>query len=166
MLRSARHFLKQVFTWVLALLILFEQWGWEPLARLFERLARLPLFGRIERGIAALPPYAALAVFIVPALALLPIKLVALWLLSQGRATLGVIVIVVAKIVGTALVARLFMLTRPALMQLGWFARAYVRWSAFRDRVVAMVRASAAWRAGRRAKALAKRLWRRVLRRT
>ena len=38
----------------LAVVLLFEEWGWEPLARAFARLARLPLWGLVERKIAGL----------------------------------------------------------------------------------------------------------------
>lgn len=138
---------------VLALLVLFEEWGWEPLARALGRLARWPPLARIEASIARLPPLGALAVFCVPALALVPVKLAALWLIGAGRPWLGVLVIVAAKLVGTALVARLFQLTRPALMRLHWFARWHARWSAFKERIVGRVRASAAWQLGRRLKA-------------
>ena len=41
--------LKTLASWILALLILFEEWGWEPLNRLLARLARLQLIGHIER---------------------------------------------------------------------------------------------------------------------
>jgi len=145
--------LKTIAIWLIALIVLFEEWGWEPLARLLGRLARLPFIGWMERRIAQLSPYAALAVFIVPGLALLPIKLLALWLISQGQALLGLMVIVAAKLVGTAIVARLFMLTQPALMRLAWFARWYTRWVAWKDRAIARVRASAAWRRAAQAKA-------------
>ena len=51
---------------LLALVLIFEEWGWEPLQRLAARLARLPLWARLEALIVRLPPYAALAVFFVP----------------------------------------------------------------------------------------------------
>ncbi|MGH8675782.1 MAG: hypothetical protein ACREVG_15920, partial [Burkholderiales bacterium] len=116
----------------------------------------------LERRIQALPPDAALVVFFAPMLALLPVKLLALWLIGQGRSFLGVAIIVIAKIAGTAVVARLFTLTQPALMQLPWFARLYVRWTVWKDALVARVRASAAWKAIARAKAQARAVWRRV----
>ena len=37
-----RRALKGLFTWAVALLILFEEWGWEPLGRLVERWGRRP----------------------------------------------------------------------------------------------------------------------------
>ena len=87
-----------------------------------------------------------LPMILVPAVLLFPVKLLALWLIHQGRAALGLVVIVVAKIVGTALVGRLFMLTEPKLMQFAWFARALAWWRTTKARVKAIVRASAAWR--------------------
>lgn len=148
--------LKALFHWVVALLILFEEWGWEPLGRLLALIGKLPVLRGIERRIAALPPYGALAVFCLPSLGLVPVKLAALWLVAQGQHLLGVAVIVVAKIAGTAVLARLFALTQPALMQLAWFARLYGRWTAWKAMVVARVRASAAWRAIHRAKTAAR----------
>jgi hypothetical protein len=81
-----------------------------------------------------LPPYAALLVFFAPMVALFPVKVFGLWLIGEGRGFLGVGIIVVAKVAGTAVVARLFMLTHPALMQLPWFARLYGRWTAWKGR--------------------------------
>ena len=152
MLRWLLRALKAVATWLLALLILFEEWGWEPLARLLGQLARLPLIGWLERRVARLPSYAALAVFFVPAALLLPIKLLALWIIGRGHPLLGVAVIVIAKLAGTAVVARLFMLTKPALMRLAWFERWYTRWTVWKAALLERVRASAAWRVARSVK--------------
>jgi hypothetical protein len=131
---------------VLALVLIFEEWGWEPLARLVARLARLPLWARIEALIVRLPPYAALAVFFVPMLLLLPVKLLALYWISRGHAVLGIAVVLAAKLLGTAAVARLFALTQPALMQLAWFARWYGMWKRWKDALIAHAKGSAIWR--------------------
>lgn len=131
---------------VLALLILFEEWGWEPLQALMARIARLPVLRQLEALIARLPPYAALVVFFLPGLALLPVKIGALWLVGHGQKLLGLAVIVVAKLAGTAVVARLFKLTQPALMRLAWFAALYDRWSAWKTALLDWVRHSALWR--------------------
>lgn len=145
---------------LLALLILFEEWGWEPLRRAMAALARhLPLRG-LERRLAALPPYGALLVLLLPSLLILPIKLLALWLITQGKALLGLLVILGAKLGGTALLAWLFQLIQPALLRLAWFARLYGRWSAWKAELLAWMRASAAWRAARRLKRLIRRAWR------
>jgi len=143
------RWLRRGFEALLALVILFEEWGWEPLHRAMLWLGRWPPLAWLERRVGALPPYAALAVFLLPTLLLLPIKLLALWLIGQGRAGLGLLVIVIAKLAGTALLAWLFQLTQPALMQLTWFAHWYGRWTAWKQAVLAQVRASWAWRFGR-----------------
>jgi hypothetical protein len=161
-LRGGLHWL---FTWAVALLILFEEWGWEPLARLAAQWARLPLLARIERRIARLSPYRALAALTVPALALLPVKLLALYAVGEGHLLFGLSTIVLAKLLGTAILARLFQLTRPALMKLAWFAAVYLRWLLWKRRLLADVRSSPTWLAGRRVKRRARvraaRLWRR-----
>lgn len=141
---------------LLALVLLFEEWGWEGLAAVMGRLARLPFWGWLERKIAALPRWGALAAFGVPMLALLPVKLLALLLFAGGHTVMGLLLLVTAKLAGTALLARLFTLTEPALMQFAWFARFYPRWKAWKDvlltRVRERVRGSAAWRGGRELK--------------
>jgi hypothetical protein len=141
--------LKRAFGVVIALIVLFEEWGWEPLQRLMARIARLPGLRQLEDMITRLPPWAALIVLLLPSLLLVPVKLAALWLIGVGKSSLGVTVIVVAKIVGTAVVARLFTLTRPALTRLSWFEAIYGRWVAWKQSVIARVRASWAWRMGR-----------------
>ena len=140
---------KRAFGVLIALLVLFEEWGWEPLQRLMARIARLPGLRQLEDMIARLPPWAALIALLLPSLLLVPVKLGALWLIGIGRGSLGVTVIVVAKIVGTAVVARLFTLTRPALTRLLWFDAIYERWVLWKHSVITRVRASWAWRAGR-----------------
>ena len=144
-----RRALRWLAAWTVGLLIVFEEWGWEPLQRALAELARLPLIGWIERRIAALPPYGALALFLVPSLSLLPIKLLALWLIGHGHSLLGLGVIVVAKVAGTAVVARLFSLTHATLMRLPWFARLYQRWTAWKDGLLEQVRQTWPWRASR-----------------
>ncbi len=141
------RWLRQAFGVLVALVILFEEWGWEPLQAALGRLARWPPLSWLERQLQHLPPYAALAVFAVPGLALLPVKLGALALITRGHAGVGLLLIVAAKLVGTAVVARLFALMKPALMQLAWFARGYGRWVAWKAHWINRVRASATWQA-------------------
>jgi hypothetical protein len=151
--------LKGLFGGLLALLILFEEWGWEPLQRLLVRLGAWLRLQALEAAIRRLPPYGALALFVLPSLGLLPVKLGALWLIGHGHVVAGGAVIVGAKLVGTAVVARLFTLTQPALMRLTWFARGYTAWTEWKAALLTRVRASWPWRAGR---ALRRRAARRV----
>jgi hypothetical protein len=48
---------------------------------------------------------------------------------------------------------RLFLLTQPALMQIGWFSWAYDTIMPWKDALVERVRASTVWRVGRIVKA-------------
>ncbi len=158
-LRVLWNAVKLPLRWLLALVILFEEWGWSPLARGLGRLARRLGVQRLERHIAGLGPRVAFAVLFVPALALLPVKIGALWLLGLGRVVLGLVVLVTAKILGTAVVARLFLLTRPQLMRMGWFARVYVRWERWKARVVASLVETAGWRAAQAFAARVRAMW-------
>ncbi len=132
---------------LLALILIFEEWGWEPLARLLGYLARLPLWARLEAFITRLPPYGALVVFFVPALLLLPVKLLALYWISRGHTVLGLGVVLAAKMLGTAAVARLFALTQPALLKMPWFAKLYGRWVPWKNVLIAQVKNTPVWRA-------------------
>lgn len=154
-----KKILRNVLLAPILLVLLFEEWGWEPLARIFARLAKLPLWAKLEGVVTRLPPWAALLVFSVPVVTLVPIKLLALYLFAQGHAALGVTLVIAAKITGTAVAARLFQLTEPALMRLAWFARLYTPYKRWKDRVLAHVRESALWRGARRMLARVRGVW-------
>jgi hypothetical protein len=162
--RVARPVLRWAVQIVLALLILLEEWGWQPLADLLGRLARWRPWARAETAIARLPPYAALVAFALPSLLLLPLKFLALFLIARGQLVLAGLLFAAAKVGATALVARLFMLTRPALMQIEWFAWAYERFVPWKEALEEYVRSSTVWRVGRvwkeRARRLAAAQWR------
>jgi hypothetical protein len=72
-------------------------------------------------------------------------------------------VILAAKIIGTGLVARIFLLTKPSLMQIGWFRTAYEKFVPWQEALFARVRNSWIWRYARllrqRANAFLKRSW-------
>lgn len=150
--RLARPVLKAALELLLALIIVFEEWGWRPLAELVGRLARWRPWAAVEAFIIRLPPYAALLVFVLPTTLLLPLKLLALLLIANGQILLAGLLFIAAKVVATALVARLFMLTQPALMQIGWFAWGYDTVMPWKEALTQRVRASWAWRVGRIAK--------------
>jgi hypothetical protein len=141
-----------------AAVIFIEEWGWRPLTALAARLAKWPPLARLEATIRTLPPRWALLLFLVPAVLLFPVKLLALWFMHQGHTALGLGVIITAKLVGTALVGRIFILTEAQLMHYAWFARALAWWRATKERVKAAVHASRSWRMAR-AVARRGRLW-------
>jgi len=160
-LRGLWRAIRAVLLGLAAIVLLIEEWGWEPLTRWAARMTRWAPLQRLEERIRALPPKGAILLFLIPAVALFPIKLLALWLIHLGRAVLGVVVILAAKLLGTALVGRLFIITEPQLMQFAWFARALNWWRALKLRVKEALRR---WPL-RRALRIAARRWRTRLRR-
>jgi hypothetical protein len=132
-----------------ALIILFEEWGWRPLSELIARLAKYAPVAAVERWIAGLPPYPALFVIALPTTLLLPLKFVAVWLLANEHFATATALFFGAKVASTALIARVFLLTKPALMQIGWFAAAYNWFVPWKDALFARIRSSWAWRYGR-----------------
>ncbi|MBP2298378.1 hypothetical protein [Azospirillum picis] len=97
-------------------------WVVRPVLR---RIGRMRVFARIGEWIGRLGPYPSLLLVLVPLGLLEPAKLLGLWLLAAGRPALGVGVTVGAELTKVILVERLFHLTKPKLLTIGWFARCY-----------------------------------------
>jgi hypothetical protein len=157
-LRVLAHGARLVLQTLLALVIVFEEWGWRPLAAVLAQFARLKPVSLLEAYIQRLPPYGALLVFGAPSLLLLPLKLVALYLIASGQEVAATALFIAAKVVGTAIVARLFQLTEPQLLRIPWFAWAYGRFMPWKEALTAWVRASWPWRYGRVVKERVRRL--------
>jgi hypothetical protein len=153
-LRQMKKLLKRLiaapFVLIAAIIILFEEWLWDDLQRIAAAIGRLPILRQIESLIAGLPPYAALAMFAAPSLLLIPVKLVALYFIAHGYPALGLITVIGAKIAGTALVARIYALTHRNLVRIGWFARLYERFMAFKTRIHEAIRSTAVYKSARR----------------
>ncbi len=111
--------------WLAAMFFLIEEFIWDQTARLMARLGALPVVHAIERHIAGLPPRWAVFAFLLPSSILIPAKLIGLHIIASGHWFFGAAIFVVAKVVGVALFSRIFNLTRPALMQVLWFAGLY-----------------------------------------
>ena len=135
-----RRIVRGLFGILAGLWILFEEWIWDRLTRAMQWLGRLPIVRGVEVRIARLGPKAAITLFLVPWLLLLPAKLLAFWLIGTGHAGAGLGVFVAAKLLGTAMLARLFTLTRSALLTIGWFCRLHDWFTAIKQRLYAYLR--------------------------
>ena len=128
-----------------------------------QALSRLHVVRRIEAIVASLPPYATLALFVIPLAIIEPLKVYALYLLGQGQIGSFVLLFVVAKVVGLGLAERLFAISRQKLLSIPWFARSYHRVVAVRDRVHAWLESWPLWQTAkdlvRRARDEARRAW-------
>ena len=82
-MRFLKNILQAILTALLIPVLLFEEWGWEPLAKAMALLARLPIWARMESAVRGLPPWGAVLVFFAPMLLLLPVKLLGLFLLAE-----------------------------------------------------------------------------------
>jgi hypothetical protein len=149
-----------------AVVLLVEEWCWDAGMRVARALARWPALAALEVRVRLLPPYGALCAFVLPGLLLLPVKVLALLAIAHGHALSGIATIVVAKVGGAAIVARLYVLTLPTLLAVGWFARCHGWFMAAKTRCFDYLRASRAYHlTGRALRALRvgfKRLLRRL----
>ncbi len=145
--------LRWLFTWIVALIILFEEWGWEPLQRVLHKLVQVLRLQKLEAWLQTLPPYAALVALAVPSLMLLPAKLAAFALIGRGHLFWGGMVFIAAKLIGTAVIARVFSIVLPRLMELPWFAKVYGAWKRWKDALMARIRATPLWQQGKAIKA-------------
>jgi hypothetical protein len=137
-MKPFRRFPRSLFAplvYLAAILLLLEEWLWRLGARVMTRLTAWPPLHRLEAWICRLGPYAALVLFVLPAVLLFPVKLLALWAIGNGHALTGLAVIVAAKL-----------LTRPVLLTILWFARLLHWFLHLKERWVGRLRATGAWR--------------------
>ena len=117
-------------------------------------VARWPPIVRLEGWLMTLPPWAAVLTFAMPSIIILPVKVSALWFAAHHRFALATAAVVLGKIMATAIVARLYRILRPTMMQLRWFAWADTKFFGWRDWAYAFVKSLPAWQ---EAKALVQR---------
>jgi len=116
--------------WVLlAIIFLIEAWLWdhlEPIVAWVVSLIPLRAFKQwLADRVDTLSPAMTLIVFIVPVIPLFPLKLVGVWLLMHEYWMSAVFTILFAKLVGVGVTAFVFDVTRPKLLEMGWFEKIY-----------------------------------------
>ncbi|MGO4716459.1 hypothetical protein [Bradyrhizobium sp. 2TAF24] len=125
------------FWFLLALLFLVEAWLWDHLVPLIrwvvDAIPWRALKVRLAEAIDHLSPQATLVVFLIPAAIYFGLELIALWPLAYGRWLLALIVLGVAKVIGAAITAFAFDVTRDKLLQMNWFRRGYDTVIGWRD---------------------------------
>src|SRR5579883_273723 len=129
--------IKEFIFFVVAALFLGFNWLWNTLDALIWRLISFipvkTIKGSLINLMNYLPPYAALLLFIFPYLFILPIKLFALWLISEDHWFLGMGTFLMIKLVGLGLIAFLFDIGREKFLSIGWFKWMYEHIIDFRD---------------------------------
>lgn len=148
-LQKLKRLLLAPLVWLAAAVFLVEEAIWDWTAAIMARLGAVRAVHAVERRIGALRPRWAFLAFILPSTILVPAKLFGLHAIASGHWLLGSAIFVLAKVAGFALFSRIFNLTRPALMQLGWFARMYTWVMYYRNRIHAYLNR---WQAYQRVK--------------
>jgi hypothetical protein len=116
--------------WVLlAVIFLIEAWLWDHLEPIVAAVvAKIPLRAFkhwLAERVDTLSPAMTLIVFIVPVIPLFPLKLIGFWLLAHEYWLSAVFTILFAKFVGVGVTAFVFDVTRPKLLEMGWFEKLY-----------------------------------------
>ena len=147
-----RDLLLRLLTPIAVIVFLVEDLLIRRLGRLLGRLAAWPPIARAEAWAAKLPPYGALALFLVPSALIVPEKLLLILLFHRHHYWLGLGVLVGAKLFATAVIGRILSICHPSLSKLAWFRRAddWVRLT--RNRIYGAIKRTTLWQLGERAK--------------
>jgi hypothetical protein len=132
---------------LLALVFLLEAWLWEHLAPIVAWIVGRVPWARFKAWLATfiehLSPYPTRLVFLIPIALLLPLKFLGLWMLAHGFWLGALAVLAFAKMMSLGVTAFIFDLTRPKLLQLGWFRWFYEHmlvWLAWAHDLVAPIK--------------------------
>jgi hypothetical protein len=145
-----RHWFTRPLLFCAAVILLIEEWLWRGTARFLDRLLRLPVVAACADWIRRRPPWQALSLFLLPLLSLLPLKGVILLAFMHGRVSLGITVLVLEKLIFSAVFAALYQLTAPAITQIGWVMQAQTAFLRVRHAIHLWLWTFAAFRASRR----------------
>ena len=118
-----RRWLSRSLLFCAAVILLIEEWLWRGTAQFLSDLARLPSVAACADWVRRRKPYQALALFVLPVLSLLPLKGVIVLAFIHGRVFVGVTVLVLEKLIFSAVFAALYQLTAPAITRIGWVLR-------------------------------------------
>lgn len=120
---TLKHFLTMPLAALGVLAMLIEEFLWDLLVAFGNWLGSLEFLRNVEVRIRALPPAAAGVALLAPVTFFFPVKVLAVYAMASGHIGLGLMVLLTAKVVGTAMVARIYTLCEPALMTMTWFVR-------------------------------------------
>jgi hypothetical protein len=117
--------MKKILLAFLAIFLIIEEWLWDGLTTLGHLLISWLKLEALEKWLSQTSPTLALMAFSIPLLIVTPINLAAFSLLAQGFVLQGLLVEILAKLLGTLLVARVFALTKPQLLTFAWLRITY-----------------------------------------
>jgi len=127
------RFADQIFFFLIAIIVLIEEFVWKKVKALMELVAKLPLIHRIETLIAGSHRAIILVLFLVPFLVMHGFELFGLALTGMGYYKEGLLIYILSKIAGYFFIARLFVIGRDKLMTYRAFAYCYDKLMAFKE---------------------------------
>ena len=129
---------------------------------LLRWVVRLRIVIRLQDIVAALPPYAILALLAVPFAFAEPAKIYALYLMTKGQFATGLVTMAMAYLVSLLIMDRIYHAGRAKLKTIPWFAKLMDWLTGIRDRLLTWARATRVWafsvKLKRNARALAAKL--------
>ena len=108
--------MKKILLSFLAIFLIIEEWLWDLLTALGHSLSHRLHLEQFEQWLRQTDPAMALVAFSIPILIVVPINIVAFELVANGLILQGILTEILAKLLGTLLVARVFALTKPQLL--------------------------------------------------
>jgi len=108
--------MKKTLLSLLAIFLIIEEWLWDLLTAFGRSLSQWLNLQQFEQWLSQTTATMALVAFSIPILIVTPINLAAFGLLAKGLILQGILMEVLAKLLGTLLVARVFALTKPQLL--------------------------------------------------
>jgi hypothetical protein len=88
----------------------------------------------MRRQIQRLPPYPALVILVVPLAVVEPLKIATIFIAGEGHWITGVVAMLFAYAISLFVTEWLFIVVKPKLLTLPWFARAWSRFVTVRDK--------------------------------
>jgi hypothetical protein len=115
----------------LAIFLIIEEWLWDLLTVFGHKLIQWLNLEQFEQWLRQTSPIMTLVAFSIPILIVAPVNLVAFGLMVNGLILQGILMQVLAKLLGTLRVARVFALTQPQLLTFAFLNLIYttiIRW--------------------------------------
>ena len=145
MKRHLKYILELILVPFAAAVVFLEQTLIRLLNAITAAVARWAPIAALEAWLKKQPPWIALLAFVTPSILILPIKFSAIFFAAHRHFLMAIAAVVIGKVLATAIVARLYVVLRPTLMTVGWFARLDTWFFFWRNRAYAFVRALPAW---------------------
>jgi hypothetical protein len=132
-----------------AIWMLFEDWVWDTIVDLMTEVGRLKIINRFESFLTRQNQYLLLTLFTFPFLIVIPAKLYGLYLIADGKVIRGVTIFIVAEVLITALVTRLFIISKDKLLQIKAFKTFYDWFKDKKEWLYSELRKLRAWQLAR-----------------